>query len=109
MVKDNVHVLIELREAVRDGKCDDLWGKAYGTLERENLLSSDYSDDTGDTSIDDVKQNIGTMSFKECCTWLTWILRGERFCEGLFQECIDDGSFLSLLDRCIALEAESER
>ena len=109
MAKDNVQVLIELRETVRNRKCDDLWGKVYKTLEHENLLFSDYADDTGDTSIDDVKQNIRTMGFKECCTWLTWILRGERFCEGLFQTCIDDGSFLLLLDRCIALEAERER
>ena len=39
------------------------------------------------------------MSFEDCCMWLTWILRGERFTEGLFRKNISNGNVKALLNQ----------
>ena len=109
MPKDDIKVFRELCTEVQSGQADNLWGKFYRALEQKNLLDTDYADNTDGKSIDDVKRDIPDMNFSECCTWLTWILRGERFSEGLFQSCIDDDSVLSLLKRSVEiLESENK-
>lgn len=56
----------------------------YLDLKKRNILDFDYVNKISHKEISDVRQDIDAMTLKECCTWLTWILRREYFYEGLF-------------------------
>ena len=84
--------LIELR-----GK--NLWSEIYEGLESAGYLDNLYLEHTRDIDMEEAMKRIDNMSFEECCTWLTWILRGNRFSEGLFEMNIENGNISRLLKR----------
>mgnify|MGYP006916223449 CR=1 FL=1 len=82
----------------------DSWSEFYATLEAERCIDPEYLKHTAEQNIAVVLQNVESMSVQEVCTWLTWILRGERFCDGLFESCIKNGSLQALLKRGVEIE-----
>lgn len=82
----------------------EAWSEFYTTLEAEGCIDSEYLKHIAGQDIAEVLKNVETMSVKEVCTWLTWILRGERFCDGLFESCIENGSLQALLKRGVKIE-----
>ncbi len=89
-----------------DAALEKLWHGLYASMEGAGCLDSDYVQHTDEyDGIDSVRDRIGKMSFSECCTWLTWILRGDRLCEGLFDSCVQDGAIPDLMKRaCTELD-----
>ncbi len=100
-------VFNKLRDDFRDNNYgDDPWSLLYGELGELNCLDSDYIAHTKNQNDLD---SIATMSFDNCCSWLTWALRGERFNEGLFDSQLKNGNILALLDRaCDSLVGKEE-
>lgn len=92
--------------AITEESSGSLWRKLYGEMEDKGLLDVEYVEKTDGLEIKDVRETISSMNFDDCCTWLTWILRGERFCEGLFESCVKDGSLHMLIQRCCELVGE---
>ena len=87
----------------------ELWTRLYKGMEDAKCLDYDYAQHTEPIGgIENVSDKIGEMSFKECCTWLTWILRGERLCDGLFSTHLNNGNILALLKRVLNLIREKE-
>lgn len=76
-----------------------LWTEFYSELERHEYLDSDYLEHTRNANINEAMKEIDRLSFEECCTWLTWILRGERFSAGLFGKNISNGNVKALLNQ----------
>lgn len=76
-----------------------LWSKIYEGLESAGYLDNLYLEHTRDIDMEEAMKRIDNMSFEECCTWLTWILRGNRFSEGLFEMNIENGNISRLLKR----------
>lgn len=46
---------------------------------------------------------IAQASLEECRTFLTFIMRGERFCDGFWRKCIEEGRVKGVLGRLIIL------
>ena len=76
-----------------------LWTEFYVELEKHEYLDANYLEHTRNADINEEMKHIDTMSFEDCCTWLTWILRGERFSVGLFGKNISNGNVKALLNR----------
>lgn len=54
--------------------------------------------------VDEVRElSIPEMSQSQLSTFLTWVPRGERFCDGFIAEFVDEGSVLQALQRAVAL------
>ena len=53
-------------------------------------------------------KDITTLTMKELETYITRIIRGEKFTEGLIASCIDDGTFKNLLKQYLKLYEKSE-
>ena len=95
----------ELQELVsREGA--DAWTGVYQLLEAGGYLDSEYLRNTSGSNVAEAVKRVDNMSLDEVYTWLTWILRGERFCDGLFETCIGDGTLSRLLKRGYELEQE---
>lgn len=45
------------------------------------------------------------LNREQLSTWLTWVLRGERFNDGFVEQRVIDGRLLSALERSVALLA----
>lgn len=95
----------ELEQAsLREDGSSDFWTRLYQEMEKLGCIDINYLEHSKAlSSIDNAIGHVQGMSFDECCTWLTWALRGERFCDGLFAGCIKQGHIRSLLDRVIEL------
>ena len=81
-----------------------LWTEFYEELGGHEYLDSDYLQKTRGKDINEVMKHTDTLSIEECCTWLTWMLRGERFSEGLFKKNIKNGNVKALLKRAEEIE-----
>ena len=86
-------------EKVLGGNKKNKWTEFYKILEENNCIIKDYLIYTENQDINEAMKNINEMSLREIYIWLTWILRGERFCSGLFEEKIKDGTLAKLIDR----------
>ncbi len=53
-------------------------------------------------------KEITTLTMKELETYITRIIRGEKFIDGLIASCIDDGTLKNLLERFLELYKENE-
>ena len=53
-------------------------------------------------------KDITTLTMKEFETYITRIIRGEKFVDGLIASCIDDGTFKNLLKQFLKLYEKSE-
>ena len=108
MAESQLKVFEKLREDFKQNQQDDLWGYLAEGLEKAGCADYDYIQHTEGHDIDEVSKNINQMNFEECCAWLTWILRGERFCDGLFASCLEQGHLAALLDRACEVLKEGE-
>ena len=88
----------KLQKLIKSGE-KNLWSKVYEGLESAGYLDDKYLEHTRDIDMDEAMKQVEQMSFGECCTWLTWILRGNRFSEGLFKMNIENGNISRLLKR----------
>ena len=91
-----------------DGK---LYSKLYMDFTAAECFDDDYfnnlialkgkysPNDRDDNSYNAVIPYINKLSFKDCCTLLSFLLRAERWSEGWFEECLQNGSVKSLLER----------
>ena len=74
----------------------------YEGLEEIDAIDANYLDNfaklKGET-YDEKLSYLGEFTFNNCCTFLTAILRGERFVQGLFDEAVANGDVLKLLER----------
>lgn len=91
----------ELEQAsLREDGSRSFWTRLYQEMENLKCIDDDYFEHSAAWgSIDNAIGHVQGMSFDECCTWLTWALRGERFCDGLFADCIKQGWIQALLER----------
>ena len=78
---------------------EDVWSDFYRVLEAEGCIDAEYVQHTLGQDISNVIEDVDRMSLETVYTWLTWILRGERFCDGLFDACLADGTLSKLLKR----------
>ena len=82
---------------------EDIWTDFYQAMKSGGYIDSKYLEHTSGQNISEALQKVESMSIEEVCAWLTWILRGERFCEGLFKSSIENGQLSSLLKRGVEL------
>ena len=92
----------KLQEIMSSGG-EDVWTSFYRAMESEGCIDVKYLEHTTGQDLESAVKHADRLSKEEVCTWLTWILRGERFCEGLFESCIENGSFSALLSRGVEL------
>lgn len=71
-----------------------LWGAS-------ELVGTDYG---YIDRVDEVRElSIPEMSQSQLSTFLTWVQRGERFCDGFIAEFVEEGSVLQALQRAVEL------
>ncbi len=92
----------ELQKIIASGG-EDKWTAFYQAMDSGGCLDLKYLEHTSGQDLSSAVKRVGSLSKEDVCTWLTWILRGERFCDGLFQSCIDNGSLSVLLLRGVEL------
>jgi Family of unknown function (DUF6508) len=64
----------------------------------KHLSESNFTDFEYLNHIDEVKgKSPDTLSLEECKTFLAFIMRGERFCDGHIGSFIEDGTLLDIL------------
>ena len=64
-----------------------------------NTLDVDYANHIKGESGYDMARHPEELTFKECCTALTFLLRAERFSPMAFTEALQDGTVYKLLSR----------
>lgn len=73
---------------------DALWGAS-------ELVGTDYD---YVNRVDEVRElSIPEMSQSQLSTFLTWVQRGERFCDGFIADFVKEGKVLQALRRAIEL------
>lgn len=71
-----------------------LWGAS-------ELVGTDYG---YIDRVDEVRElSIPEMSQSQLSTFLTWVQRGERFCDGFIAEFVEEDSVLQALQRAVEL------
>lgn len=78
----------------------EIYGALYKALEGMGELDHDYLNNFDKIKGDGFNEKIvhlQELSFKECCTLLTAILRYDRFVEGLFYSVVKSGDVLKIL------------
>ena len=68
-------------------------------LNNLNVLKGKYSINDRDSIYHAIIPLVDQLSVEECCTLLSFVLRAERWSEGWFKECLQNGSIQSLLAR----------
>ena len=95
----------ELQDLIsREGA--DAWTGVYQLLEAGGCLDPEYLRNTSEGNVAEAVKRADRMDIDEVYTWLTWILRGERFSDGLFETSIENGTLSRLLQRGYELEQE---
>ena len=99
----------ELRDKCRSPKFEtinnmtfsknDEYGELYKLLEDTGNLDVNYADHLKGRDAHKMGEKADTLTFKECCTVLTFLLRAERFSEGAFTGELADGTVYKLLKR----------
>ncbi|MBR0075479.1 MAG: hypothetical protein IJP96_06975 [Synergistaceae bacterium] len=85
---------------------EGIYSTLYKGLEKAKVLDSEYLKNFGKI-VDKLGERLsGTdymneLSFNECCTLMTFFLRGERMSPGHFFSRVKDGTILKLLDRAV--------
>ena len=96
-------ILQEWREKFKSFKAKDatpkMYSRFYEDLERAGLIDTNYTEHMKGRTLDDVIPNVKELSFSDCKTYLTFILRAERWAEGWFSERTENGDIYKLLSR----------
>ena len=80
---------------------NDEYQRIYEWLEKTGNIDSDYLDNLGSKNAYALVHNPEKLTFKECCTVLTFLLRAEHWSEGAFFEALSDGDVYKLLSRMV--------
>lgn len=75
--------------------------KIYEVLEKTGNLDVEYADHLGDRDGYELAAHPENLTFTECCTVLTFLLRAGHFSEGAFEESLADGSVYKVLSRAV--------
>lgn len=102
---------MEIRDMCKTPKFEEIGGRLYSkndessklheVLDKTGNLDVDYADHLEGKNGYDMAAKAGRLTFKECCTVLTFLLRAERFTEGAFTEALQDGTVYKLLSRAV--------
>lgn len=77
-----------------------LWGAS-------ELVGTDYS---YTDRVDEVRElDVPAMTRSQLSTFLTWVQRSERFCDGAIDDFVKDGRVLQALRRAAELSENTER
>ena len=79
----------------------DEYSRIYSGLEKTGNLDIDYADNLKGKDGYELAANPSNLTFKECCTVLTFLLRAERWSDGAFTEALMDGSVYKVLSRAV--------
>lgn len=77
------------------------YSELHKLLEDTGNFDVNYGDNLRGRDGYEVVANADNLTFKECCTALTFLLRAERFDEGAFTEALADGTIYKLLKRSV--------
>lgn len=83
----------------------DEYREIYELLGDTETLDENYSDNMRSISKktgDDISRT-GNLTFRECCTALTFVLRSEHWNEGSFAENLQNGTVYKLLNRAVEM------
>lgn len=92
----------ELRDKCQNPKIeevDKIYKALYKLLEDTNNMDFDYLDHFKEKFFTKIEK----LTFKQCCTALTFILRSEHFSNGSFADYFMDRTVYRLLDRAAQL------
>ena len=70
-------------------------------LEDTGTFLYDYADYLRTGKFDEVMSNVKKFNFRECCAYLTFIVRFEQIESEWYDKCVKDGSVYNLLVRLI--------
>lgn len=104
-----MNVFEKLQNILKSDDEENLWTMFYEELQANGYIDNEYRDKTMNKDISYEIQKIDTLTLAEVTAWLTWILRGERFCYGLFQSYIDNGAIAALLNRGSEILKENDK
>lgn len=93
---------IEVRDLCRNPEEKQMgneYRKVYRMLDDTGNLDVNYADNLKGRDGYEMAAKAETLTFKECCTVLTFLLRAERFSEGAFTGALSDGTVYRLLKR----------
>ena len=79
----------------------DEYSELYDVLDKTGNLDVDYANHLEGKNGYDMATKAERLTFNECCTVLTFLLRAERFTEGAFAEALQDGTVYKLLSRAV--------
>ena len=111
ITKQRLEAFKKLRDTLgrlqrQEDGASEFWTLLYQKMENTGCIDAEYIENTERwRGIEEAIGHISEMDFKQCCSWLTWALRGERFCEGLFEDCIKQGYIQALLGRICGMTA----
>lgn len=77
------------------------YNELYKLLEDTGNFDVDYADNLKGRDGYEVAADAENLTFNDCCTALTFLLRAERFSEGTFTEALEDGTIYELLTRAV--------
>ena len=111
---DRKKVFTELRDLCKNKKKDDNDGsfyiRLYEDLEAAKCVDYDYrnsleaaqkkySVNEGEHIYSSLIPHVKKLSFNECCSMITFLLRAERWSGGWIDECLGNGELYALLSR----------
>lgn len=60
--------------------------------------------------VDEIRDlSVPEMTRSQLSTFLTWVQRSERFCDGAIDDCVKDGRVLQAFRRAVELAADAEQ
>ncbi|MBQ7593238.1 MAG: hypothetical protein IJU48_02655 [Synergistaceae bacterium] len=74
-----------------------IYSQFYQDLEEAGLIDTNYTEHMKGKTLDDVMPKVENLLFGDCKTYLTFILRTERWSEGWFAERTENGDIYKLL------------
>lgn len=104
-------LFIGIRDTCKNPKFEEISGNLYSkgdeysrihrVLDETGTLDYDYADNLGNRNGYELARTPENLTFKDCSTALTFLLRAERFSEGAFTEALKDGTVYKLLSRMV--------
>lgn len=81
----------------------DPYREVYSGLDKAGCIDHHYSDNHKKLKT----KEISDFTFEDCCTQLTFYLRGERFCDGCFFVPLKDKTIFKILERAVEVMPQS--
>ena len=90
----------ELIDGIRFSKGDE-YALVHKGLEKTGCFDRNYLANLDGKDGYEMAENPEQLTFEECCTVLTFLLRAERFSEGLFDSMLENKTIYKLLKRAV--------